>query len=86
MLIIHNHSIEFPNAGSLATALEAYHKRILHLEKCDQAMPLISIVVDIAYHNSRTYPICAAILSKLISFLETTDKRQSVVEKTKRKF
>jgi hypothetical protein len=49
-------------------------------------MPLLSIVVDIAYHNPRAYSICAAILSKLISFLETTDKRQSVVEKIKRKF
>ena len=86
LLIIHNHSIEFPNSGSLDAPLRAYHKRIHRLKKCDQPMPLISIVVDIAYHNPRTYPICAAILSKLISFLETTDKRQSVVEKTKKKF
>ncbi len=43
-------------------------------------------MVDIAYHNPRTYPICAAILSKLISFLETTAEKQSVVVKTKRKF
>lgn len=86
LLIIHNHSIEYPNAGSLAVALGAYHKRILRLKKYDQAMPLISIVVDIAYHNPRVYAVCAAILSKLISFLETTHHRQSVVEKTKRKF
>lgn len=86
LLIIHNHSSEYPNAGSLAVALGAYHKRILRLEKYDQAMPLISIVVDIAYHNPRTYPICAAILSKLINLLETKDERQSVVEKIKKKF
>lgn len=86
LLIIHNHSIEYPNVGSLAVALGDYHKRITRLKKYDHAMPLISIVVDIAYHNPRTYPICAAILSKLISFLETTAERQSVIEKTKRKF
>ena len=85
MLIIHNHSIEYPNAGSLAVALGTYHKRILRLKKYDQVMPLISIVVDIAYHNPRVYAVCAAILSKLISFLET-NQRQSVIEKTKRKF
>jgi hypothetical protein len=85
LLIIHNHSIEYPNAGSLAVALGAYHKRILRLKKYDQAMPLISIVVDIAYHNPRVYAVCAAILSKLISFLET-NQRQSVIKKTKRKF
>jgi len=86
LLIIHSHSVKFPNAGSLVAPLEAYHKRILRLKNCGHAMPLISIVVDIAYHNPRTYPICAAILSKLISFLETTAEKQSVVEKTKRKF
>ncbi len=86
LLIIHNHSIEYPNAGSLAVALGAYHKRILRLKKYEQVIPLISIVVDIAYHNHRVYAVCAAILSKLISFLETTSQRQSIVEKTKRKF
>jgi len=85
LLIIHNHSIEYPNAGSLLRALGAYHKRILRLKKYDQAMPLISIIVDIAYHNPKVYAFCAAILSKLISFLET-NQRQSVIEKTKRKF
>lgn len=30
---------------------------------------LISIIVDIAYHNPRTYPISAAILSLLFSFM-----------------
>lgn len=86
LLIIHNHSIEYPNAGSLAVALGTYHKRILRLEKYDQVIPLISIVVDIAYHNPRVYAVCAAILSKLITFLETTDLRRSIVEKTKKKF
>lgn len=85
LLIIHNHSIEYPNAGSLAVALGAYHRRISHLKKYEHAMPLISIVADIAYHNPRVYKVCAAILSILISFLET-NQRQSVIEKTKRKF
>lgn len=85
LLIIHNHSIEYPNAGSLLNALGAYHKRILGLKKCDQAMPLISVIIDIAYHNPKVYAVCAAILSKLISFLET-NQRHSVIEKTKRKF
>ena len=86
LLIIHNHSIEYPNAGSLVVALGAYHKRILRLKKYEQVIPLISIVVDIAYRNPKVYAVCAAILSKFISFLETTKQRQSIVEKIKRKF
>ncbi len=86
LLIIHNHSNEFPNAGSLIRPLGNFHKRILRLKKCAKTMPLISIVVAIAYHNPRTYPICAAILSKLICFLEKIEEKQTVLEKTKKKF
>ncbi len=86
LLIIHSHSLEYPNSGSLIVALNTYHKRILKLSVCDQTKPLISIVVDIAYHNPKTYPICAAILSKLCSFIDTTDERIRVIEMTKKKF
>ena len=86
LLIIHDHSSEYPNAGSLVVALDGYNKRLTVLQTCDQALPLISIVVDIAYRNPRTYPICAALLSKLISFLKTTDEKRSVIEKAKKKF
>ncbi len=86
LLIIHNHSIEHPNAGTLLVALEIYYKRVAVIKSCDQALPLISILVDIAYRNPRTYAICAAILSKLISFLETTNEKLLVVQKAKKKF
>jgi len=86
LLIIHSHSLEYQNAGSLVVALNTFHQRILRLEKYDQVKPLICVVVDIAYHNPRTYPLCAAILSKLVSLLETIDERKSVVEMTKKKF
>ena len=48
-------------------------------------MPLISIVVDIAYGNPRTYPVCTAILSKLISFLSEIEQKK-VIKKTMKKF
>lgn len=48
-------------------------------------MPLISIVVDIAYRNPRTYAVCAAIVSKLLTFLESPDKK-SILEKIQRRF
>lgn len=86
LFIIHNHSFEHPNSGSLVVALDNYYKRVAVIESCDQALPLISITVDIAYRNPRTYAICAALLSKLISFLKTTDEKRLVVQKAKKKF
>lgn len=87
LLIIHDHAINFPNAGSLVTALNDYHKRISRARALfESAMPLIAIVVDIAYRNPRTYAICAAILSKLLSFVEIDAERLSIAKRIKKKF
>ncbi len=67
LLIIHDHAMHFPNAGSVVIALGKYHKRIeKQRTSIEQPMPLVAIVVDIACRNPRTYSICAAILSKLL--------------------
>ena len=86
LLIIHNHSIEHPNAGSLMEALHRYKKRVDKMKNYGKALPLISILVDIAYRNPRTHAICAAILSRLISFIGPPAERLSIVEKVKKKF
>lgn len=87
LLIIHDHAINFPNAGSLVTALNDYHTRISRVKALSEsAMPLIAIVVDIAYRNPRTYAICAAILSKLLSFVEIDAERLSIAKRIKKKF
>jgi len=86
LLIIHDHSTQFPNSGSLVVALDEYQKKISNCKKCDQPYPLISIVVDIAYRNPRTYPYCSAILSKLLSFIGSKKEKQAVIEKIKKKF
>jgi len=86
LLIIHDHALQFPNAGSLSVALQDYYNRLSRVNKLlDEPLPLISIVVDIAYHNPRTYAVCAAILSKLLTFLKNNDKK-SVLEKIRRRF
>lgn len=87
LLIIHEHATHFPNAGSLAVALGEYHKHIVKQNTLiEKSMPLVAIVVDIAYRNPRTYSICAAILSKLLSHIETTSEKQEIIEKIKKKF
>lgn len=86
LLIIHDHALEFPNAGSLSVALQDYYNRLSRVKKLiDEPLPLVSIVVDIAYRNPRTYAVCAAILSKLLTFLETDDKK-NVLKKIQRRF
>ena len=87
LLIIHDHAIHFPNAGSLAIALNNYHKRISRITAPRESpQPLIAIVVDIAYRNPRTYAICAAILSKLLSFIESNDERLAIAGRIRKKF
>lgn len=86
LLIIHDHAVKFPNAGSVAKALQEYYKRISSIRRFrDNPLPLISITVDIAYRNPRTYPVSAALLSKLFSFLDDENKRCTIV-KIKHKF
>lgn len=87
LLIIHDHAVQFSNAGSLVGALNEFHKRITRLKALrEQPMPLIAIIIDIAYRNPRTYAICAAILSKLMSFMESAKDKTIVAEKIKTKF
>lgn len=86
LFIIHDHAHLFPNAGSLVVALGNFYKRLSRQKQLNQVMPLIAITVDIAYCNPRTYSICAAILSKLMSFLETTDEKRNVAEKIRARF
>lgn len=86
LLIIHGHSLQFPNAGSLNVALLDFHKRLSKFKKpIEGPMPLISIIVDIAYRNPRTSAICAAIISNLLRFVEKSQQK-NVIEKVKKKF
>lgn len=87
LLIIHDHALEYPNAGSLSVALNEYYKRLIRRESIkEQHLTLISIVVDIAYRNPRVYPICSAILSKLLTFVENKDEKRILIDKIRRKF
>lgn len=86
LLIIYEHSREFPNSGSVTVALFDYYKRLSLRKKIQDALPLISIAVDMAYRNPRTYSICSAILSKLLSVLPTMQDKQMIVKKIMKRF
>ena len=86
LLVIHDQSRKHPNSGSVHNALTDFYKRLERRDTCDSPLPLISIVVDIARRDPRTYPISTAIMSKLVSCLDSNSKRKKVIEKIKRKF
>ena len=68
-------------------ALGDFHKRLSRQKKSlKQVMPLIAIVADIAYRNPRTYAVCAVIIGKLLSYLESTGEKLAVTEKIKARF
>lgn len=87
LLIIHGLAQEFPNSGSLNVALTGFRKRISAFKKIkEDIIPLISIAVDIAYNNPKTYAISSAILSIFINFLGSDDQKRVVLDKIKKRF
>ena len=87
LLLIHDHASNFPNSGSLARALTDYQKRLSKANiKQESLMPLIAVVVDIAYRNPRTYTIAAAILSILLAKIENDDEKITTIRGIKKKF
>ena len=86
LLMIHDQSSNHPNSGSVQVALTDFYKRLNGCDSCDESLQLISIVVDVARRNPRTYPISTAIISKLVSYLDSDSVRKNIIEKIRGKF
>jgi RNA-directed DNA polymerase len=87
LLLIHDFSCKHPNSGSLAKALDKFFARIKRLKNNrDDALVLISILVDIMFNNPRIYPIGAAILSKFLSLINSGDEKIKILNAVISKF
>lgn len=90
LLIIHDHSLNHPNSGSVFVAMQDYFRRLQPRDdraiEVHSPLPLVAILTDIAYRNPRTYPIFAAILSRLFPFVETDQQKAELVGKILRRF
>lgn len=75
LLLIHCHGTDYPNAGSLIAALDEFYRRLAPLKAAWNPIQLISIAIDIGYNSPRCFPACAAIVSKLLSFLPTKKEK-----------
>jgi len=81
LFVIYKLSREFPNSGSLNKALDQYFNRVNKIKKTKENLKVIvSILVDIAYKNPRTYPIVAAILSKIFSLINSKKKVKKLLK------
>jgi RNA-directed DNA polymerase len=80
LLLIHILSDKFPNSGSLSKALTDFYRRVKNITTSKENIPvLISILVDIALKNPRTYSISSAILSKFLSLVESKEVQNQIL-------
>ncbi|MBP8991055.1 MAG: RNA-directed DNA polymerase [Spirochaetes bacterium] len=88
LLIIHNHTILYPNSGCVLNALVKFYNRLYKTqdEKIKNPIVLISIVTDIAYNSPCTIPVCFSIISKLLSAIKTSKNRIDIIKKIHSKF
>lgn len=88
LLLIHDFSSKHPNSGSLNKALDKFFVRVKKLKsnRRDDVLVLISILVDIMFKNPRTYPIGAAILSKFLSLINSSDEKIEILNAVISKF
>jgi len=86
LIIIHEHALQFPNAGSLIPALSLFYRRIVKCKRIDDLLSLLSIAIDIAYHNPKTYYVASAIIGKLISLINNKLGKCVIFKKIMKRF
>ena len=86
LFTIHDFSYQFPNSGSLTRALNAFYTRLEQTQSIVHPLPLIAIIVDIAYRNPRVYTIAVAIISCLMRCIEEENSRLKIIDKIRNKF
>lgn len=89
LLVVHQFALKHPNSGTIVKELQSISKKIRKrkekIKKTENIEVLVSIVVDIALLNPRTYSIAMTILSILFGLIEN-DLFESIVTKIINKF
>lgn len=75
-LLLHQHSLIYPNSGSVVRGLSELNKKIPDEE---DSIQIISIVADIMLHNPKAIPVCCSIISKVLK--NTKENRRPISDK-----
>jgi hypothetical protein len=89
LFLLHTLGEKHPNSGSLMASLTKFlEDRVYPIKifKEENSKVLVSILVDIAFKNPRTYPVITAILSKILTLEVDTEKVQQILKSIELKF
>lgn len=89
LLNLHTFAIKHPNSGRLIPALEDIYNTIGSAENkktIHDPMVIIAILVDIMIRNPRIYPICSAVISKMIFHYVPENKKMELLSQIYDKF
>lgn len=88
LLLIHGLANMYPNSGSLSAALSDFLKRVypLNILKEDSSIVLVSILIDIAYNNPRTYSQIIVCIGKILSLELDRTKVEKIYTLINKKF
>lgn len=89
LFLLHTLGEKHPNSGSLMTALTKFlEDRVYPLKifKEENSKVLVSVLVDIAFKNPRTYPVITAILSKILTLEVNSETVQQILKSIELKF
>lgn len=80
IFVIRQIGVNYKNSGLLLRLLHEYYKTEIFplTRQITNPEQIMGIVVDIMNDNSRVYPECIAILSKLLSFYSTENKKKKI--------
>lgn len=80
-------SKKYPNSGTISKLLTIFFKRISEKGKILENVEVLSaIVVEIAMNSPKVYSLAVSIISNLIDYLDTTEKRETMAKNICNKF
>lgn len=85
LLVIHALGGDFPNAGGLINPLNRYLRRISKARSIRNPLVIASIAIDIAAHSPKVFPICAAIVSVLLSKFKSKKAKLDLIQRIHKK-
>ena len=76
LMLVRELSKSHPHSGSLVKALASFDRRLDRKKRVRDPRELLSMVVDIALRNPRTYAVCTSIVSKLLPCLKAKQRKR----------